>query len=100
MVNSGATRKLRDFRALADNLGAKAKATKLSELFVEVLDATEYVIRLKEENTPESQARIDNLEELANAIRQFEQERGEEATLTNFLEEMALVSDADAIEEG
>lgn len=100
MVHSGAARKLRDFRNMMDNLTARAKELKLSELFVEILDATEYVIRLKEENTPESQSRIDNLEEFANAIRQFEQERGEEATLMNFLEEMALVSDADKMEEG
>lgn len=98
-VHSGAARKLRDFRTMLDGLALKAKSLKLSELFVEILDATEYVIRLKEENTPESQSRIDNLEELANAIRQFEQERGEEATLTTFLEEMALVSDADDVEQ-
>jgi len=100
MVHSGAARKLRDFRKMMDDLSARAKSMKISELFVEILDATEYVIRLKEENTPESQSRIDNLEEFANAVRQFEQERGEEATLTNFLEEMALVSDADKMEEG
>ncbi len=100
LVNSGAARKLRDFRNLMDAMSAKARNLKLSELFVELLDATEYVIRLKEEHTPESQARIDNLEEFANAIRQFEQERGDDATLTSFLEEMALVSDADTIEEG
>ncbi|MGE0529226.1 MAG: ATP-dependent helicase, partial [Bdellovibrionales bacterium] len=99
-VHSGAARKLREFRNLIEKLAQKAKALKLSELFVEILDATEYVIRLKEENTPESQSRIDNLEEFANAIRQFEQERGEEAALTQFLEEMALVSDTDQIEEG
>ncbi|MCB0407203.1 MAG: ATP-binding domain-containing protein, partial [Bdellovibrionales bacterium] len=62
------------------------------------LDATEYAIRLKEENTHESLARIDNLEELDNAIKHFEQERGDEGTLQNFLEEMALVSDADQLE--
>ncbi len=99
LVHSGAARKLREFRNLMDALSAKARTLKLSELFVELLDATEYVIRLKEENTTESQSRIDNLEEFANAIRQFEQERGDEATLTNFLEEMALVSDADDLNE-
>lgn len=100
VVHAGAARKLREFRNLMDGLRDKAKTLKLSELFVEILDATEYVIRLKEENTPESQSRIDNLEEFANAIRQFELERGAEATLTNFLEEMALVSDADEVQEG
>ncbi len=98
MVHAGAARKLRDFRNMMDGLTERSKGMRLSELFVEILDATEYVIRLKEENTTESQARIDNLEEFANAIRQFEQERGEEATLTNFLEEMALVSDADKMD--
>jgi DNA helicase-2/ATP-dependent DNA helicase PcrA len=100
MVHSGAARKLREFRHLFEKLAEKAKVVKTSELFVEVLDATGYILRLKEENTPESQARIENLEELSNAIRQFEQERGEDATLTQFLEEMALVSEADKLEEG
>jgi DNA helicase-2/ATP-dependent DNA helicase PcrA len=100
VVHSGAARKLRDFRQMMDTLSAKAKSLRLSDLFIELLDATEYVVRLKEENTPEAQARIDNLEEFANAIRQFEQERGDDATLTTFLEEMALVSDADALEDG
>ncbi len=100
VVHAGAARKLREFRNMCDELAVKAKSLKLSELFVELLDATEYVTRLKEENTPESQNRIDNLEEFANAIRQFEQERGDEGHLINFLEEMALVSDADSIEEG
>lgn len=100
MVHSGAARKLREFRNLFERLMEKAKVVKTSELFVEVLDATGYILRLKEENTPESQARIENLEELSNAIRQFEQERGEDATLTQFLEEMALVSEADKLDEG
>ncbi len=100
LVHSGAARKLREFRHLMDDLSQKVKSLTLSELFVELLDRTEYVVRFKEENTPEAQGRIDNLEEFANAIRQFEQERGDEATLTNFLEEMALVSDADQMSEG
>ncbi len=99
-VHSGAARKLREFRNLFDRLIDKAKVVKPSELLIEVLDATGYILRLKEENTPESQARIENLEELSNAVRQFEQERGDEATLTQFLEEMALVSEADQMQDG
>lgn len=99
IVNTGAARKLREFRDMMDSLSTKAKTMKLSELFPELLETIGYVVRLKEENTTESQSRIDNLEEFANAIRQFEQERGDEATLTTFLEEMALVSDADSLED-
>lgn len=100
MVHSGAAKKLVAFRNLMDNLRAEMVGKKPSEVYHLVLDRTEYALRLKEENTPESLARIDNLEELDNAIKQFEQERGEEATLTTFLEEMALVSDADDLKEG
>ena len=94
-VNSGAASKLRKFHSMMLRLQESAKTMKPLEIFLEVLDQTEYVLRLKEENTSESQSRIDNLEELSNAIRQFEQERGEDASLTTFLEEVALVSDID-----
>jgi len=67
----------------------------LAELYRSILDKTQYVTKLKIENTNESQARIDNLEELNNALVQFENERGEDATLQNYLEEMSLISDLD-----
>lgn len=95
LVNSGAASKLRKFHNTLTRLKQQAEGQKPLETFLDVLDQTEYVLRLKEENTAESQSRIDNLEELSNAIRQFEQERGDEATLTGFLEEVALVSDID-----
>jgi DNA helicase-2/ATP-dependent DNA helicase PcrA len=98
LVHSGATKKLRDFHRLIEQMRTAAPEMSPSEIYLGVLDATEYARRLKEENTPESLARIDNLEELDNAIRHFEQERGDEGTLQNFLEEMALVSDADQID--
>jgi DNA helicase II / ATP-dependent DNA helicase PcrA len=52
------------------------------------------------EGTPESEARLQNLEELQNAITKFAEERGEEGHLQSFLEEMALVSDADDVGNG
>ncbi|NCN95414.1 MAG: UvrD-helicase domain-containing protein [Bdellovibrionales bacterium] len=95
LVHSGAAKKLRQFHIMLSFLMEGMKNAKPLEIFLDVLDQTGYVLRLKEENTTESQSRIDNLEELSNALRQFEQERGEEATLTGFLEEVALVSDID-----
>lgn len=94
-VHSGAASKLRNFHNMITRLQEQTQGRRPLEIFLDVLDQTEYVLRLKEENTAEAQSRIDNLEELSNAIRQFEQERGEEATLTSFLEEVALVSDID-----
>jgi DNA helicase-2/ATP-dependent DNA helicase PcrA len=99
LVHSGAARKLRDFVNLIEGLKLNMEGKALSALYLEVLDRTEYVIRLKEEATPESQSRMENLEEMQNAIRQFEEERGDEGTLQNFLEEIALVSDVDKYDE-
>ena len=94
-VHAGACKKLLHFRHMMDSFIGDFKDLSLSEIYHNILDETHYVQKLKGENTPESQARIENLEELDNAIRQFEKERGEEASLQNFLEEMALLSDID-----
>lgn len=96
--NAGATGKLRRFTDLLEKLCEFGSQRRLSELNLEVVDQTEYVKRLKAEDTPEAEARIENLEELQNAIVQFEAERGSDATLQSFLEEMALVSDLDSKE--
>jgi DNA helicase-2/ATP-dependent DNA helicase PcrA len=99
LVHSGASKKLVGFRNLLDLMRTEMTDKKPSEVYHLILDRTEYAIRLKEENTPESLARIDNLEEFDNALKQFEQERGDEATLTAFLEEIALVNDIDEMED-
>ncbi len=95
IVHSGAANKLFQFISLIEKLKLASNELKLSELYIRVLEDSGYAASLKAENTPESQGRLDNLEELHNAILQFEKERGDEATLQGFLEEMALVSEAD-----
>jgi DNA helicase-2/ATP-dependent DNA helicase PcrA len=96
--NAGTTSKLRGFLNLLETLRNQAQALTLPELYHAILDGTFYVQRLKEEDSPESENRIENLEEFDNAISKFSEERGEEGTLQTFLEEMALVSDQDALE--
>jgi DNA helicase-2/ATP-dependent DNA helicase PcrA len=51
---------------------------------------------LEQENTPESEGRIENLDELASAAAEAS-ERGE--SVTDFLDHAALVADADAVDE-
>lgn len=99
IFNSGTTSKLRRFLDLLEALRADSTNYKLNDFYHLVLEKTEYLKALKSEDTTESEARIDNLEELDNAITQFMKERGEEATLQSFLEEMALVSDADQLNQ-
>lgn len=95
LVHSGACNKINQFLNLFESLRAEAPSVKVSDLYLSILDKTGYAQRLKDENTTEAQGRIDNLEELQNAIQQFEKERGEEANLTTFLEQLSLVTDQD-----
>jgi DNA helicase-2/ATP-dependent DNA helicase PcrA len=96
--NAGVTSKLRGFLNLLEELRLKARNSTLPELYHAILDSTGYVHRLKEEDSPEAESRIENLEEFDNAIAKFHEERGEDATLQAFLEEMSLVSDQDTLE--
>jgi DNA helicase II / ATP-dependent DNA helicase PcrA len=95
VFNSGTTSKLRRFVDLIHDLVQMQKNYKISEFYSLILEKTDYLINLKKENTPEAESRISNLEELSNAIIQFENERGEDAKLSNYLEELALASDID-----
>lgn len=97
--SSGVTQKLRRFVELMERLKVESQKLGLLDFYKFAIDQTEYVSKLSLEKTPEAQTRIENLEELSNAIGQFEKERGKDATLISFLEEMALVSDADEMKD-
>jgi DNA helicase II / ATP-dependent DNA helicase PcrA len=96
--NAGTTSKLRRFLDLIDDLIGQVQKYSISEFYSILLDRTEYVTNLKKEDTPEAEARINNLEELDNALVQFEKERGEEANLSNYIEELTLASHQDGME--
>lgn len=98
-VHSGAAKKLLLFSQLIKELSTRVDDLMPTELYHEVLKKTAIIDRLRADDSPESAARIDNLEELANGISQFEKEQGEEATLIRFLEEMSLISDIDDIDD-
>ena len=59
-------------------------------------ERTGYRKMLEQENSPDAEARLENLTELMNAAAEAV-ERGE--TVTDFLDHAALVSDADAVDE-
>ena len=63
-----------------------------------VLEKSGYVQALKSEESVEAKSRVENLEELSNALTQFMKERTE-PSLQSFLEEMALISDIDSLDE-
>src|SRR5579883_1836827 len=81
------------FKNLVDEITLAVSSKRLDEAIRFLAERTGYRRMLEEENTPEAEARIENLNELANAAAEA-QERGE--TVADFLDHAALVSDADA----
>ena len=86
---------LRAFQELMRKL-QKALSNKEPAAFLHcVLEESGYMGLLKDRNTPEDVARMENLEELVRAVAES-MEAGE--TFTDFLDAAALVSDADQFE--
>jgi DNA helicase II / ATP-dependent DNA helicase PcrA len=70
------------------------EAVPLGDLIELLLHETGYIDALKAERTIEAEGRIENLGELVKAARDFDA-NAEEATLDDFLQDVALVADAD-----
>ncbi len=63
-----------------------------------VLDRTGYLAELEKSDDPQDESRVDNLQELVAVAREYEEGRaGVGASLADFLEQVALVADADAV---
>jgi DNA helicase-2/ATP-dependent DNA helicase PcrA len=84
------------FRNLIQDLAETVAAKPLNEALAFIEDRTGYRKMLEQENTPESEARLENLNELMNAAAEAV-ERGE--MVENFLDHAALVADSDALDE-
>ena len=83
---------LRAFQELIQKLQEALSTKEPAEFLHAVLEESGYMDMLKDRNTPEDVARMENLEELRRAVAES-MEAGE--TFTDFLDAAALVSDAD-----
>ncbi|MBR6510282.1 MAG: UvrD-helicase domain-containing protein [Clostridia bacterium] len=95
-VLSRASGKIKQFIELIENLTEKSEELSISELFEEMLDKTGYLIALKAEGE-EAQDRVDNVMEFSSTIAQYELET-EEPSLSDFLEQISLISDIDSFD--
>lgn len=90
--------KIKEFTAMIGRLRKVLFEKGITELFLAILEQTGYVEELKKEGTDEAQARIENIDELLNKIVEYEEET-EVPSLSELLEEIALVADIDGLEE-
>ncbi len=93
---SRAALKLKEFCNKIDILTEKSSIVSISELFEEMLELTGYSLALSLEGE-EGRDRLDNVKEFASSIAQYELET-EEPTLSEFLEQIALISDIDSLD--
>jgi hypothetical protein len=94
---TGAAKKgCRTVRDLFEGLRVAAVEVPPTDLIGAVLDESGYRKELEAEDTVESESRLENLEELINAAREYERVEPE-PTLAGFLQEQALYSDQDSL---
>ena len=92
--SSGVKSKLKNFVELLNKLDKNKDSLSLPEFIAFVIEETGYLAELKQEDTEESQSRIENLQELVNVARDFTPDE-EDNILGEFLAQVALVSDLD-----
>ena len=93
--------KIEGFVTFIQTLKSKAAVLTVEEILGEVIDSTGYVAELEAEDTEESRARIENIDELISktaAYQEAMEEQNQPATLSGFLEEVALVADIDTVD--
>ena len=98
-----AASKIEGFVSFIQSLKSKAQAYTVEEILEEIIDLTGYVDELKAEDTEESRARIENIDELISKTVSYQDLRsaeGGEVSLSGFLEEIALIADIDTVDPG
>ena len=94
--------KLDSFAALIEYFKGQSEKESLTDLLNEILDMTGYTQNLEADDEVDAESRLQNIEELLNKAAAYEEDcadRDEKATLSGFLEEVALVADIDSLEE-
>jgi len=92
---SRASSKLISFAKMIEDFIEKEKSLSLHELLEYVLDKSGYLMALQLAGE-EEQDRVENVNEFSSNIVQYEKEHEEDgATLSGFLEELALITDLD-----
>lgn len=88
--------KLKPFVTLIQSLRGKLEYYGLKELLQDIIDTTGYVKALEESEEEDAEGRIENIDELMNKVIAYEDSH-EEPSLSEFLEEVALVADIDGV---
>ncbi len=90
--------KIKPFVLLIQSFRSKLEYYGLKELLEDILDKSGYVKELQESDDENAEDRLSNIDELINKAAAYE-ESHDDPTLSEFLEEVALVADIDGVQE-
>ncbi len=91
--------KIREFANIMEELREIAKTEPVDKVMEAVFNKTGYIEMLKNENTVESQSRMENLEALLNSATEFAYSPENQGTLGEYIEKISLMSDIDEYDE-
>ncbi|MEC3964565.1 UvrD-helicase domain-containing protein [Muricauda sp. SYSU M84420] len=98
-INAGTKRKLADFVTMIKSFQVMNEGSDAFTLAEHVAKKTGLLLEFKKDGTPEGIAKMENIEELLNGIKDFVEGQKEIAdatgSLTEFLEDVALATDMD-----
>jgi DNA helicase-2/ATP-dependent DNA helicase PcrA len=97
-INTGIKTKLQNFVNMIKSFQIEAVSKNAFEVADLVVKQTRLIRDLESEGTPEAVSRVENVQELMNGIKDFievQKEKGEDASLAFFLEDVALATDFD-----
>lgn len=97
-LGSRAKKSVEKFGELMMSLTMMAESMKLTELVQYVIDTTGLESQYAKEDSDEARSRVENIREFVGAVQEFE-DKADNPTLTDYLENVALVSDLDAMTE-
>lgn len=89
--------RLTAFATMIQTFRSKLEVYGLTDLIRDVIVTTDYITELEASDEEDAQNRIDNIDELVSKAASFE-EAADHPTLSEFLEEVALVADIDEME--
>ncbi|SNS88036.1 DNA helicase-2 / ATP-dependent DNA helicase PcrA [Asanoa hainanensis] len=99
-ISSRAVNGIADFVTLLDELRELSETAPPEEVLEATLTRSGYLAELEESTDPQDAGRVENLQELVSVAREFTERvegNDEQATLAGFLEQVALVADADQV---
>ena len=97
-INSGIRTKLVNFRDMIRSFQIEAQTKNAFEMADLVVKKTRLIRDIETEGTPEAVARVENVQELMNGVKDFieeQKQKDEDASLAFFLEDVALATDFD-----